>query len=279
MFDKGQAIGLLDDAAGDLAEALEKLDTIRKEDGKVEDLRSKRKAVENRLEKVQQAIAEVRGAVAAFEPPPPEPDPPPTPSPPPPDPPAPTEDPDPIEPPDPPSPPSPVPPGPTVDPDPTDPPDPPDPPPTPDPPEDLFSLEDQHAVSKLMQDSAVHLAVIRRKRFWEIRHRNTPGGGASEPIRGATIAEVYAEYERQVRRPADFQEFEPRRLTLEEQQALKELHDMPIDNPRSVRWEKNKTEVDYLDKNRHKAGGAHDNIEFPPGQLIDPVKHLKSVLS
>ncbi len=146
------------------------------------------------------------------------------------------------------------------------------------PPEDLFSLEDQHAVSKLMQDSAVHLATKRAQNFWEIRHRHTIDGAPSDPIRAQTIAAAYELYEQHVIRKADFEPFEPRALSPTEQQALSDFREMATDNPRSVRWEVTKTEVDYLDRNGHHAGGNKDTVEFPPGELVGPIEHLKSQL-
>ncbi len=276
MFDRDQALGLLAGAAAELADAKEKLDAIRKEDGVVADLRQKRNAVKKALQDAETSLAGIRELVATVEPEPVEPPP------------------DPIEPVTPPDSEPTLEPGSHVD-DPTEPESPdvePSAPETPEPEpiaspvdpdqpaaaDDLFSLEDQHAVSRLMQDSAVHLAVIRRRNFWEIRHRNTGDGRASEPIRATTIAEAFAEYEREVRRPAGFIPFEPRPLTAAEQQALEDFRNIRTDNPRSVRWESGKTEVDYIDRLGQTAGGGHDTIEFPPGQLIDPIEHLKSVL-
>ncbi len=250
MFDKTQALDLLGDAVAELARAKETLDTIKKEDGEVEKLKPKRNAVKKALESAEAALASLGELVAAAEIPEPEPEPEPEPKP-----------------------------EPEPEPEPESEPEPgPEPEPEPEPEPDLFSVEDQHAVSKLMQDTKVHLAVQRRRDFWEIRHRNTADGAPSEPIREKTIAECYAVYEREAVRGAGFQPFVPRRLTLEEQRALVDMRNMPIDNPRSVRWEDGMTEVDYIDKSKQPAGGRKDDVQFPAGELVGPVEFMKTVL-
>lgn len=278
MFEKDVVLDLLGAADGDLSEAHQTLDGIRKgDDGAVADLRMKRRAVRKALDRCEDRLKDMRRLVVAFTEPAPvdEPDPPP-PS----DTELPTEDGESTE-------------------DTEDletrtetnfdretfpPAEPPvtdtevdnDPPPA--EPADLIDLADQHAVSKLRQDSAVHLAVKRTRNFWEIRHRNTADGRPSAPIRAQTIGAAYEIYEREAVRQSSFQPFEPRPLSLEEQQALLDFQAIARDNARSVRWEATKTEVDYIDNAGSPAGGAHDDVEFETGELVRPIEHLKRVL-
>jgi len=285
VFEKDVVLDLLGGADGDLSEAHQTLDGIRKgDDGAVADLRMKRRAVRKALDRCEDRLRDMRKLVAAFTEPAPveEPDPPPS------------------EPEDPPPSDTEVP---TENGERTDdtedletrtetntdretfpPAEPPvtdtgvDTEPPPAEPTDLIDLADQHAVSKLMQDSAVHLAVKRTRNFWEIRHRNTADGRPSAPIRAQTIGAAYEIYDREAIRQSSFQPFEPRPLSLEEQQALLDLQAIGRDNARSVRWEATKTEVDYIDSAGRPAGGAHDDVEFEPGELVRPIAHLKRVL-
>ncbi len=247
MFDRDLALDLLDDAVRKLDAAQETLGTIKQEDGEVVDLRPKRKAVLTGLDDLRADLVRLREAVTAAAPEEPE-----------------SGEPDSPEPPD--------------DVEDSDHPAEPEAPVEEEPPADLFSLDDQHAVSKLMQDSEVHLAVRRARNFWEIRHRNTADGRPSEPLRAETIAGAYALYERQAFRKGALQQLEPRALNAEEQQALADFRALRVDNPRSVRWELTKTEVDYIDRSGEHAGGSKDDVEFPPGELIGPIEHLKTVL-
>lgn len=284
MFEKDVVLDLLGGADGDLSEAHQTLNGIRKgDDGAVADLRMKRRAVRKALDRCEDRLREMRRLVAAFTEPAPveEPDPPPATEaddPPPSDSETPAED------------------GvitedtsseeadTDLDQETVPPAEPPvtdtevdiDPPPA--EPADLIDLADQHAVSKLMQDSAVHLAVKRTRNFWEIRHRNTADGRPSAPIRAQSIGAAYEIYDREAARQSSFQPFEPRRLSLEEQQALLDFQAIARDNARSVRWEATKTEVDYIDNAGGPAGGAHDSVEFEPGELVRPIEHLKRVL-
>ncbi len=140
-----------------------------------------------------------------------------------------------------------------------------------------FSEDDLAAVSMLMQDERVHLACLRRRNHWEIRHRNTEGGEPSAPIREATISAAYSRYKRErfgvtLTRP-------PHQLSRDEVAALAALWNVPLDNPRAVRWERDYTEVDYIDRDGEHAGGASDSARWGRGELVEPVKHLVRALS